>query len=85
MNSRLLKQITSATQPEILFDVTLLSGLFSKTANGEDKNSSFSVKKRLLSTLLSSIMPKKLSNLLLRPCSNYSKLKKGKPKMALIS
>ena len=84
-NLYLLKQATSATQPGTLFDVLLPSGLFSEAASGGDKNSSFFAKRSLLPMLPSIIVPREPSNPLLRPSSNYSKLRKEKPRMPITS
>ena len=85
MNPCPLMQITSATQPEIPFDVPLLSRLFNEAASGGDKNSSPSAKRNSSPTLPSIIVSRELSNLLLRPSDNYGKLRKEKPRAVLTS
>ena len=80
-----LRQKMLATQPGTFFDVPLPSGLFSGAASGGDKNSSLSAKRNLSPTLPPNIVPRELSNPLFRPFGKYCKLKKGKPKAALMS
>ncbi len=84
-NACLLKQTTSAIQLETPLDVLLPSGLFSETASGADKNFSLSAKKSSSSTLPPSTISKEPSNLLLRPSSNYGKLRKGKLRASVTS
>lgn len=84
-NSYLLKPSMLATQLEMPFNVSLLLGLFSKIVSIRNKNSSFSVKRSSLLILSLSIMPRELSNSLLRPFRNYGKLRKQKLWVALIS
>ena len=72
-----LMPIISATQPKTPFDILLPLGLFCETASSRDKNSSLSAKGSSSPTLSPSIVPRKLSNPLLKPSGNYSKLRKG--------
>ena len=84
-NSCSLRQTTSAIQPGMPFDILLPLGLFSEEASGGDKNSSSSTKRSSLPTLPLSNVPREPSNPLLRPSSNYGKLKKRKPRAAFTS
>lgn len=84
INTYLLRQTTSNTQLGIFFDVPLPSELFGKTTSGKDKIFILLTNKSISPTLPSNLVQKKLSNLLFRSSSNYSKLTKGKPKTALI-
>lgn len=68
----------------MLLDVLLLSRLFGKTANGKDKNSNLSTKKKSSPILLQIIIPKEPLNLLFRAFGNYGKLKKQKPRTTFI-
>ena len=69
----------------MLYNIPLLLGLFSETTSGRNKNSTSFVKRNLLLTFLLSIMFRKSSNPLLRPSSNYDKLRKRKSRAILIS
>ena len=77
-NPCLLKQIMSATQPEMPINVPLLLRLFSEITSGRDKSFNFFAERSLSSILLSNNISKEQLNLLLRPSSNYGKLKKKK-------
>ena len=85
MNLCLLRKTTSITQPRTPFDVPLPLELFSEIVSGGDKNSSPSAKGSSSPMLSPSIVPKEPSNLLLKSSGNYGKLRKGKPRAALIS
>lgn len=83
-NLCLLKQIILNTKQGIIFNIQMPLGLFYKATSNRDKNSSLFIKKSILPILLSSILPKKLSNPVFRPSGNYDKLRKGKFKAAFI-
>ena len=80
-----LKRTISATQPGTFFDIPLPSRLFGEAASDGDKNSSPFGKRSLLPLLLPIIVLKEPSNPFFKLFGNYRKLKKRKPRAALIS
>ncbi len=80
-----LRQTISATQPGTPHDVPMPSGLFCEAASGGNKNSSPSPKRSSSPTLPPSTVSREPSNPLLSPSGNYDKLRKGKPRAALMS